>query len=194
MCRGCPNVRTHKFGWHELQKAALDRHARDSIDIVTGPETMRVARDAGINPPATASTGLNLHIRKGLSEALKQRISPQCLFTIAGMIARMGQIAVMIPFEIGNWQRFKQLRNLAIQIIADFFLPHIEHQLVARRQQRPAGYLQNPVRMRTKQVAIRIDHFRFDPQTEFHAEACHMRCKRCQAIRIFLLVGPPIAQ
>ena len=44
------------------------------------------------------------------------------------------------------------------------------------------------------EIRIRIDHFRFEPQSEFHAKLMHGVNERRQSFRPYVRINPPIAQ
>ena len=51
-----------------------------------------------------------------------------------------------------------------------------------------------PIGMRAVQIAVRIDHFRLNPQAELHAQTVHMVDKRLQPVRELFGINVPVAQ
>lgn len=48
--------------------------------------------------------------------------------------------------------------------------------------------------MRPVQLAVAVDHFRFDPQSEVHAQTVHLVGQRTQSAGEGLLAGGPVAE
>ncbi len=55
--------------------------------------------------------------------------------------------------------------------IHHFFPGKIQDKLVSSMAAGAAGNFQDPVRMRPIQIGILVDHFRFKPETHFHAQS-----------------------
>ena len=117
----------HHLGRHELQEAALDANTLDGIDAVAGPEAVAMGDDASIDPPAPTGAGLDLDMGEGGGEAVHQRIAGMDLAAIEWGLAGVGQVAVMVPFEIGDGQAFQQRGDFGEEIVTDLGSCEIEH-------------------------------------------------------------------
>ena len=61
------------------------------------------------------------------------------------------------------------------------------HRIVVRIDQAPIG-------MGTKELRVRADHLRFDPQAELHPEASHMGDERVEAGGPLRRIDDPVAE
>ena len=194
---GGADVGAHDLGREELQETALDVDPRQRVDAVAGPDAVRVAQHAEVDPAAAAGAALDLDVRVGGAQAVHQRVGGVDLRPVAGGAvgeSGRGEVAVEVPLQVADRVCGEQRGDLLEQVVAGLGSGDVEHELVARRQQRAAGDLQRPLGVRTEQVAVRVDHLRLDPQAEFHAERVHVRDQRAEAVRELGFVRPPVAQ
>src|SRR5260221_2278205 len=87
--------------------------------------------------------------------------------------ARFRPIPVVIPLQESNVIVGDEPVQRVEDILLDIISCEIEDKLVAAFGARPTGEGHHPIRMGPVEVAVRIDHFRFDPQPEVHAEAVY---------------------
>ena len=80
-------------------------------------------------------------------------------------------MAVVIPLDVVDGAGIQNLRNLRNNVIAYGRVGKVEHQLVAPHGGCLARRLQRPVWVRAVQAAVRVYHFRLEPQAEHHAHA-----------------------
>ena len=113
---------------------------------------------------------------------------------VAVAVAGGDEVAVHVPFEIGDRVRAQQCVELGENALGDLRPGQIEDELMARGPQRSALDMQHGVGMGAIQVAVRIDHLRLDPEPELQAHAGDRVDQRTQAMRIFFRVGPPVAE
>ena len=78
--------------------------------------------------------------------------------------------AVAIPLEIGDTRIFRhQIVYHTIYIILDFRISQIQNHLISKVILVTIRQMDHPVLMLLIQLAFRVYHFRFDPQTELNA-------------------------
>ena len=107
--------------------------------------------------------------------------------------ARMLDIAVHVPLDVGNAEIAHERVDPLEQVIANLGPGQVERQLVAGIDWRGALDTEHPVGMRAVEVAVGIDHLRLEPQSEFHAQAADMVRKRLETIGIDLFRDVPVA-
>ena len=108
--------------------------------------------------------------------------------------ARFRPISVVIPLEEGDVVVGGQSVEKLEHVFLDVGVREVEQHLVASLGAGPPWEVHRPVRMRAIQVAIGVDHFRFHPEPELHAEAIDLLNQTAQAVRKFVLVHSPIAE
>jgi hypothetical protein len=64
--------------------------------------------------------------------------------------------------------------DLVEQVVGHLGAGDVQHQLVARGEQRPALQLQRPVGVGAEELAVGVDHLRLHPQAELHAQLVDM--------------------
>src|SRR5580704_9507285 len=62
------------------------------------------------------------------------------------------------------------------------------------QRRHPLAGGEDPVRVGTVEVGIRVDHLGLDPQPELHAEGAHVAGEPVQAAGPHVIVDPPVAQ
>ena len=106
----------------------------------------------------------------------------------------MVQIAVHVPFDIADGMIAQDGINALEQIFGNFGPRDVENILVAERDVINALDLHRPIGMGAIQIAVGIDHFGFEPDAHFHAEAGDMVNQRLQAIGIHRVGYSPVAE
>ena len=102
---------------------------------------------------------------------------------------------VAIPFEEGKF------RVLCQQVVHDtehkvlyFWIRQVQYQLVAVVVSLAVRQFDNPIRMFLCQFALRVDHFRLNPDTKFHTGFLCLFHQEWNAVRQFALHRLPVAQ
>ena len=80
-------------------------------------------------------------------------------------------VAVHVPLDVGDVVVAEQGVELAEHVLEGAGLGEIEHELVAPEHRLVAVGHERPLGVGAVQVAVRVDHLRFDPDTEVHARA-----------------------
>ena len=116
----------------------------------------------------------------------------------AGAAVRCGagvdQVAVVVPLDVGDVVLAENRGHPFQDVVVRLGDPQIEHLLVPRRHRCAAAGRHDPLRMLPREVGIEVDHFRFEPQAEFHAERTHVIDDRVQTVRPHRLVDVPVPQ
>ena len=104
-----------------------------------------------------------------------------------GIPAGLGPVAVVIPLEKGNIVFREEFVEEAFDVVAHIGASEVEDELIAGFGARASGKIQDPFGMLAIEVGIGIDHFRFDPEAEVHAEGVDLVDERLEAVgEIFL--------
>ena len=102
-------------------------------------------------------------------------------------------MAVHIPLYIGNPCPVQNRAHIFHNILPDFRFCKIQQQLMAA-QHRCEIIRQRPVRMCPVQIRIRVDGFRFKPETEFHSLFPDPLRQAFQTVRQFFHIDRVISQ
>ena len=116
------------------------------------------------------------------------------LFGRESTAVHIAHAAVHIPLDILNVMLPQQLADNPCQIVHHLRAGKIQHQLVAPHGGLASGQGQRPVRMGAVQLGVLVDHFRFDPQAEFHAQRIDLPDQWVQSAGQLFAVHSPVAQ
>jgi len=123
------------------------------------------------------------------AEAIDQVMHTMNVFEVSAA----SDIPIHVPFQIGDVTgtelRIKHTKEMVTYVSAG----QVQHGLVTL-QCRCAGICPDPRRMFACKVAVRIDHFRFNPETERHAKTFDMVGKRRESVRKLGRVACPVAE
>src|SRR5665213_2114113 len=108
--------------------------------------------------------------------------------------ARLGPVAVVVPFEKRNVVLIEKLIEEAVDVGAHVGAGKIEHQLIAPFGARTAGEVQYPIGMLAVKIAVGVDHLRLNPQAEIHAERVNFVDERLKTVGKLLRIDVPIAE
>ena len=184
---GRPDMRAHHLGGEEGRQSALDHEAIERIVRVRGPHPVGQVEDREIGAPAPARTTLDLDRRMRRAEPCEQVVQPEHMRMRPATpirVAGMAEIAVHVPFEIGDGIVAEQRIDRGEQMVAHCSAPEIEHELMAEAELRRGRCRQHPFGMRAEEVAVGIDHLGFDPQPELHPERTDMLDQRPEPVGI----------
>ena len=105
----------------------------------------------------------------------------------------------MTMTELANFARMPKqqmskladkLVHAAVDVVERIRIGQIEHLLSAALQRQSAsGGRENPIRVVTGHIGIGVDHFRLEPQAEFHTLGVHVVGERLQGLRA---IGPDV--
>ena len=112
----------------------------------------------------------------------------------AGMAVNIGDIAVHIPLDVINGMIHQQARQALGQIVDHFRSGQIQHQLVAAHCGLSARQRKGPIRMRTIQIRILVDHLRLNPNAKAHVHGMHASNQIIERSAQLLFVDHPIAE
>ena len=84
--------------------------------------------------------------------------------------ARVGNIAVKIPFDIVYFIFREHGVHLVENVVAHIFSGHIENILMPAYAGLAVGDMDAPVRMGAEEVGVGGDHLRLEPDTEFQTD------------------------
>ncbi len=170
---GRPDMRAHHFGRQKIGKPGLNSRPFDRVIAVRGPEPVGALEDLVIDAAATGSAAFDLQLGKRCAQPVEQRVE-RARLAVHGRpsrgIAGQHQVAVHVPFQVGNVMIADQLGQALEQILADIWIGDVEHQLVAPGQSRVVAQPQHPVGVVLEQLGLLIDHFRFYPEAKFHPQ------------------------
>ena len=90
----------------------------------------------------------------------------------AAVVSHLGQVPVLVPLQVGDVVFAQQRIQAVEQVVPGIRIRQVEHLLIAPRQGiRPKPGAGDPVGVGADEVRVRVDHFRFDPETELHPAA-----------------------
>ncbi|MNB94390.1 hypothetical protein D3C75_415410 [compost metagenome] len=190
------DMRTHHLRREEIAHPALNGIALQRVVVVRDPEAMAAGQHFIIDTPAAGGAGFKLHLREALAQHIQQAVELSGLSVGGGFALMTGlhQLAVHIPLHIVHRMFTQQPAHALQQIIKGLRNIEVQHQLMATGRLWVTWQRQHPVRMRAIQIRIRVNHFRFNPDTKLHAEVFDVVDHRHQAVRVFFLVESPVAQ
>ena len=171
----------------EQRRIVLNAQPLQCIVAVRQPDTLRAFKNAEIDPPATRRAALDLDLRKRFPQPVNEGERP---LGLCGIHYR--QYAVVIPFDVVDLVVGQHRTDAVEQIVAHVCPGRVQHQLLSPF--RLVRWAEDPLRVRAIKVRVAVDHFRFEPNSERHAKALHMRDQRSEAIGILARVHSPIAE
>ena len=96
----------------------------------------------------------------------------------------------MVPFDVFDLVVRQNGADPVEKEIALDGQGHVQHHQLASEDLVLAA--QRPVRVRAEDVAVRVDHFRLEPDSEFHALRADMPDERGKAVGVFSRVHLPV--
>ena len=141
-------MRTQYLGRKELSRPTLDFETLQSIGAIRRPDTVGAGEDAKVGASAPGGAAFDLKRGMGGAQPVHQGINGTGLLRSGGTAiapAGMGEVAVHVPFDIGDVVRAQHRVHAVEKISRDLGARQIEHQLVAREQQGPALDPQHPL-------------------------------------------------
>ncbi len=112
--RARADMAAHQLGRQEAEEAALDWHAADRVDVVAGPEPVRISRNPRVRPSASACAAFDLDRRVRCAQPGEQVVCPLHLRPSTGG----REVTVVIPLEVTDRYLAQQRIERAEQIIA----------------------------------------------------------------------------
>ena len=194
---GWPDMRAHDIKRQEVGRPALDILPVERVVAVRCPDTVGMRENTEVGPRAARRAGFDFDVRVRRADAVDQRVKRRDLGVGARSpvrIAGMVQIAVHVPFDIADGMIAQDGINALEQIFGNFGPRDVENILVAERDVINALDPHRPIGMGAIQIAVGIDHFGFEPDAHFHAEAGNMVDERLQAIGVNGIGYSPVAE
>ena len=170
---------------HQQRGVALDVRALDRVHAVGDPDTIGVLQDAKIHAAATRGAAFDLKARMCGLEALEDVVDGKGL-RVHGRAAGaagtgLGDELVVVPLDVVDTKLADKLVHAAVDVVERIRIGQIEHLLSAALQRQSAsGGRENPIRVVTGHIGIGVDHFRLEPQAEFHTLGVHVVGERLQ--------------
>ena len=116
------------------------------------------------------------------------------MYSGSTMVRAVDDHAIHIPFHVGNRIGRKKPIYFVEEIGANGGFSEVENQLMAAHHRRIPLIGQNPLGVRPKEIGIGADHFRFEPQAEFHVEGSDVVNDWPEPVRPDGCINPPIAE
>ena len=142
----------------EQVRVALDVEAVKRIIRVRDPHALGPGEHAVITAPAAARTSFDLDAGMRGAQPFDERMHAFDL----RLVSRASEITVHVPLEIADVTSDQLGMKHRTQVIPYIGARQVEHGLVTL-QRRRARIRPDPVGMLSRKVAVRVDHFRFDP-------------------------------
>ena len=192
--RGCAHMFADHFRRHEQRGVALDVGAFHRVDAVGSPNAVGHFEDAEVHAATAGRAAFDFKSRvRGLQISENAIYCERLLVHCRASGARgdgFGDELVVIPLDVVDAEFADELVHCAVNVVVGVRIGQVHDLLgTSLHGQTAFGGLQHPVGVRAEQVGIRVDHFRFEPQTEFESPAVHVIGKRLERL---VAVGPHV--
>lgn len=185
---------------HDQFGPALDVDAVARVVGVGPPDAVRVHQHAGVGAGAARRAALDLQTGEFAAQLVEQMVAGLGLRVqpVPSVVHRLGDVAVVVPFDVVDAEVPDQPGHLPVDVRVGVRVGQVEHVLVAVRDVAAArhrlGGGQDPVGMLPVQVRFEVDHLRFEPQSEFHAQAVHVPGQSVEPVRPDRGIDRPVPQ
>ena len=117
-------------------------------------------------------------------------LAPTCGRAAGAAGTGLGDELVVVPLDVVDTKLADKLVHAAVDVVERIRIGQIEHLLSAALQRQSAGGgRKNPIGVVAGHVGIGVDHFRLEPQAEFHTLGVHVVGERLQGLRT---IGPDV--
>ena len=192
--RGCAHMFADHFRRHEQRGVALDVGAFHRVDAVGSPNAVGHFEDAEVHAATAGRAAFDFKSwMRGLqiseNAIYGERLLVHCRASGAWGDS-FGDEFVVIPLDVVDAEFADELVHCAVNVVVGVRIGQVHDLLgTSLHGQTAFGGLQHPVGVCAEQVGIRVDHFRFEPQTEFESLAVHVIGKRLERL---VAVGPHV--
>ena len=141
----------------------------NSICVVTAPDLRGIIQHSGIKSSTASAAAFNKNIRITVCKFFQEIVHPKNIIIGHIWCINICQTTVHIPFNVLHIPLIQNCANTFKYLIAYFFSGKIKNQLVSGTNRLAAWNCDCPVRMFPVKITVLTDHFRLNPDTEFHA-------------------------
>ena len=171
------HVGTHRLGREELREAPLDVETLEGVRVVAAPELREVFQRLVVAARAAARAEHHRHLRIVFLHAAHHVVHAPNVVDIELALLRLevrrvgiGDGAVAVPLEESHFGvLLHDFLHHAVDIVLHLRVAQVEHELVAVVVSRAVGQFDGPVGVLFEEFALRVHHFRFNPDAELHA-------------------------
>ena len=171
----------------------------DGVGVVRGPDLGSEAEHPEVEPVAAGAARLEEDVRPGLEDAPQQVVEAEDppVRDLAGREPRgadVGEVPVHVPLDVSDRGAVEHRADAFDEMVAHVVAAQVEDELVPAAARLPSGHADDPVRVGTEQVGVRVDHLRLEPQPEHHPEAGDVLGQRPQSVRERGRIDDPVAE
>ena len=197
------DVRTHHDGGVEKARAVLDAGARKRLGVVARPHFVEILQGAVLHAAAARGAGLDQHVGvfgadafHHLVEALRV-VDPEARLLVGREVGRthVVGVAVGVPLDVVDLVReFHRVVEDSEHEVLHLGVREVEQPLVAGRGRFALRRTDDPVGVLLGQLALGVDHLRFDPDAELQSLRVGVGGDVVDAFGEFRGVHLPVAQ
>ena len=192
----------HSRGGVAHRGAELNRQTLDGVGVVARPDLLRICEHGGVEAPAAARAVFKKHIGERVAYPAHELVCAEneaveeLALPVRGeqSRARVGNIAVEVPFDIVYFIFREHGVHLVENVVAHIFSGHIENILMPAYAGFAVRNMDAPVGMGAEEVGVGGDHLRLIPNAELKPEIVYSAYKLAQAALELALVYEPVAQ
>ena len=129
-------------------------------------------------------------------QLIKHAVNRLCLLANgwATQVCGLGEHSVVIPLDVGDVVFAQNGVDLVEHVGIRTWVRKVENLLVSELGWHAAARLQNPIGMRTVEVAVGVDHLALKPKTELHSARVHGFDEGAKAVRPDIRADHPVAE
>ena len=151
---------------------------------------------------AAAAAVFNHYVGVGFHEPIEQVICTEheaeggFVLAVGGQVrrARLGNVTVKVPFNIINRYAVEGFLKRLFKVIKNGGVSQVKHILASGKAARSVFTGNAPVGVGAVKVAIGVNHFRLNPNTELHTRRLNLVNKNGKAIGELFGICEPIAK
>ena len=192
----------HSRGGVAHRGAELNSQTLDGVGVVARPDLLRICEHRGVKASAAARAVFKEHIRERVAypahelvcaqdKAVEELALPVCGEQSG---ARVGDVAVKVPFDIVYFIFREHGVHLVENVVAHIFSGHIENILMPAYAGLAVRNMDAPVGVGAEEVGVGGDHLRLVPNAELKTEVVYSAYKLAESAFELALVYEPVAQ
>ena len=203
--RSCTDMRSHRHGREEIAGSPLHVDALECVGIIAHPELIEVRQNAIVGTSSTTGTSLNNHLWILRTNALAHLLESSVVFDVKVTLAVFGEIlrtmvhhrCVGIPLNIIKLRIVGEegIHNVENEVL-HLWIAHVEHQLSATTSLHwlTVGGCNDIFWVLLVEFALRISHFRLNPNTKFDVVLLGCIDESLNAMRQLACINRPVSE
>ena len=192
------DMRAHQLRRQDQAGPANDPMPLMRVDAVGKPDAVGHLRDAEVDPSATTRARLDLEPRMAPPELGHEPVDREGLKVhgrlAAGLVTGVDKWSVVVPLDEPHAVLADDGGHLLENVAPSLRMGEVEDVLVARSDSWPVVGREQPLRVLTGQSRVVVDHLRFEPEAELHAQGPNPVHEGVEAVGPHLMVDDPVAK